>query len=59
MIENGISEPVSTVEVLKHHPHDATRDTDGIVYRLQTAYAVISKTLSSTEAGVIAIDSNW
>jgi hypothetical protein len=29
MIENDISEPVSTVEVLKHHPHDAMRQTVG------------------------------
>jgi hypothetical protein len=37
MIENGVSEPVLTVEVLKHHPHDATRETVGIFDRLQTA----------------------
>jgi hypothetical protein len=29
MIENDISEPVSTVEVLKHHPHHAMRQTVG------------------------------
>jgi len=29
LIENGASEPVSIVEVLKHHPHDAMRETVG------------------------------
>jgi hypothetical protein len=29
LIENGASEPVSIVEVLKHHQHDAMRETVG------------------------------
>jgi hypothetical protein len=52
MIENDISEPVSTVEVLKHHPHDAMRQTVGSSM-VAIGLRGISKTLSSTESGVM------